>query len=314
MERKTNYINTFINLTEEYKKIMISECLNVGSSQIQKIRKALRGKAVVLMGKNTMMKKAVEMNKDNNPVLVALKPYLKNKICLVFTNGDLKEIREIINDNRVSAPAKAGQVSKVTVTIPAQNTGMEPTVTSFFQALDIPTRITKGTVEIISDFNILVVGQKVGNSEAMLLTKLNMQPFSYGFVLETIYDNGAIYSPDVLDLSASILSGLLGEALKNVAGISLATNYSTAASVQSELISALKDSLALSVEANYSCDENSKVLEYLADPSKFAVATVAPVQSNNTKNTTTATATVVDEPAKSESDGEGFGLFGDESD
>jgi hypothetical protein len=37
----------------------------------------------------------------------------------------------------------------VDVTIPAQVTSLGPEKTSFFQALQIPTKITRGTIEII---------------------------------------------------------------------------------------------------------------------------------------------------------------------
>ena len=47
------------------------------------------------------------------------------------------------------APARAGAIAPVDVTIPAQVTSLGPEKTSFFQALQIPTKITRGTIEII---------------------------------------------------------------------------------------------------------------------------------------------------------------------
>ena len=47
------------------------------------------------------------------------------------------------------------------VVVPAQNTGMGPEKTSFFQALAIPTKITKGTIEIIKDVELIKVGDYV---------------------------------------------------------------------------------------------------------------------------------------------------------
>ena len=67
----------------------------------------------------------------------------------VFTKEDLCEIRDLLLANKVKAPAKAGAIAPLDVTVPAQNTGMGPEKTSFFQALSIPTKITKGTIEII---------------------------------------------------------------------------------------------------------------------------------------------------------------------
>jgi large subunit ribosomal protein LP0 len=59
--------------------------------------------------------------------------------------------------NKVQAPARAGALAPLDVIIPAQNTGLGPEKTSFFQALAIPTKISKGTIEIISDVHIVKV-------------------------------------------------------------------------------------------------------------------------------------------------------------
>jgi len=34
-----------------------------------------------------------------------------------------------------------------------------------------------------------------------LLSKLGIRPFSYGLVVLSIYDNGSVFSPEVLDLT-----------------------------------------------------------------------------------------------------------------
>jgi len=63
-EKKRTYVNSFNNLTEEYQKIVIFTCDNVGSTQLQSVRKELRGKGVVLMGKNTLMKKGITIQNN----------------------------------------------------------------------------------------------------------------------------------------------------------------------------------------------------------------------------------------------------------
>lgn len=67
----------------------------------------------------------------------------------VFTNDDLVEVRDKLLANKKKAPARAGAVAPCAVTIPAQNTGLGPEKTSFFQALQIPTKISRGTIEIV---------------------------------------------------------------------------------------------------------------------------------------------------------------------
>ena len=167
--------------------IFIVNVDNVGSNQMHQIRQALRGKGEILMGKNTMVRRAVRMILPDFPQFEKFLPHVKGNVGFVFTSGDLKDIRGIILDNKVAAPAKAGAHAQVDVYVPAGNTGMEPGKTSFFQALNIPTKIARGTIEIVSDIHLVVAGTRVGSSEATLLQLLGIQPFSYGLVVVKIY-------------------------------------------------------------------------------------------------------------------------------
>jgi large subunit ribosomal protein LP0 len=297
------------NYTEEFQKVIIFTCDNVGSSQLQSIRKELRGKGVVLMGKNTLIRKAINLNKKNEN-LKKLLPFIKNNCGLIFTNGDLKEVRDIVLNNKVAAPAKVGQISSVDVVIPAHNTGMEPTKTSFFQALNIPTKITKGTVEIISDYILLKPGDKVDNSKSSLLQMMGLKPFSYTLKVVKIYDNGSVYDPSVLDITNEKYENLFLEGINNIASISLATNIPSKASIPHSLANAFKDLVSVSIGTDYDFKQAQPIKEYLKDPSKFVTAKVE--EKKEVKETKKE---VVEEKKKSEEESGGdigFGLFGGE--
>lgn len=81
---------------------------------------------------------------------------------------------------QVAAPAKAGALAPIDVFVPPQNTGLGPEKTSFFQALSIATKISKGTIEILGEVHLIKKEDKVGFSEATLLQMLKVFPFSYG--------------------------------------------------------------------------------------------------------------------------------------
>ena len=138
------------------------------------------------MGKNTMMRKAIRGHLETNPDLERLMPHIKQNVGFVFTKMELLHVRDLLLSNKVKAPAKAGALAPVDVVVPAQNTGMGPEKTSFFQALAIPTKITKGTIEIIKDVDIIKAGDRVGMSEATLLNMLKISPFSYGLVISKV--------------------------------------------------------------------------------------------------------------------------------
>merc|ERR1712072_467564 len=168
---------------------------------MQQIRMALRGKGEVLMGKNTMMRKALRGQLAKNPQLEKLLPCIVGNIGFVFTNEDLCEVRDIILSNKKEAPAKAGAIAPLDVHVPGGNTGQGPEKTSFFQALAIPTKISKGTIEILNDVKLLAPGDKVGASEATLLNMLNISPFTYGLKIEQVYESGTVFHPSVLDIT-----------------------------------------------------------------------------------------------------------------
>jgi len=299
----------FVKLKEliaKYPSIFLVNVDNVGSNQMHQIRVALRGKAVVLMGKNTMVRRALRTILSEYPQLERLLPYVRGNIGFVFTSGDLKEVRDLITANKVAAPARAGALAPKDVTVPAGNTGMEPGKTSFFQALQIPTKIARGTIEIVADIKVVTAGTRVGTSEATLLNMLNISPFTYGMTVVQIYDNGNIFSPDVLDVDEKELIDRFLSGIKSIAAISLALQYPTIVSIMHSLVNAYKNLIAVSLETEYTFEGAEKVKEYLANPEAFAVA-AAPAAADAAP---AAAAAAEPEPEKEESDDDmGFGLF-----
>merc|ERR1719409_2169000 len=147
------------------------------------------------------MRKVIRGYLEKNPDLENLLPHIKMNVGFVFTKEELIVVRDLLLANKKAAPAKAGAIAPVDVTIPAQNTGLGPEKTSFFQALNIPTKITKGTIEIIQNVHLIKTGDKVGMSEATLLNMLGISPFTYGLVVNKVYDSGSIFDPTILDIT-----------------------------------------------------------------------------------------------------------------
>jgi len=302
---KANYFTKLAELLEEYPRCFIVGADNVGSKQMQEIRIALRGKAVVLMGKNTMMRKVIRGQLEKNPDLEKLLPHIKMNVGFVFTNEELTTIRDLLLSNKKAAPAKAGALAPVDVVIPAQNTGMGPEKTSFFQALQIPTKITKGTIEIINDVPIITTGDKVGASEATLLGLLKIFPFSYGLIIQKVYDQGSVFDPAILDITDDDIKNKFMAGVANVAAVCLAIGYPTMASAPHSIANGMKNLLAIAAVTEITFKEAEMLKEFLADPSKFAAA-AAPAAAAAAP---AAAAAKVEEEEEEEDDDMGFGLF-----
>merc|ERR1711962_348342 len=305
---KANYFQRIERLIEEFNTCFVVSADNVGSKQMQQIRIALRGKGEVLMGKNTMMRKALRGQMAKNPNLEKLLPCIVGNIGFVFTNEDLCEVRDIILSNKKEAPAKAGAIAPLDVFVPGGNTGQGPEKTSFFQALAIPTKITKGTIEVLSDIHLVKKDEKVGASEAALLQMLNIKPFHYGLGINQVYDNGAVFSPEILDITDDDILKKFTSGISNIAAASLAIGYPTVASVPHSVVNGFKNIAAVCLEADIDIPQIATIKEFLADPSKFAAAAPA------AESAAAAPVEEKKEAAKEESgsgsdDDMGFGLF-----
>lgn len=310
-EKKIAYDEKMCQLLDEYNQVLVAAADNVGSNQLQNIRKGLRGDSVVLMGKNTMMKRTIRVHaeKTGNETILNLIPLLVGNVGLIFTKGDLKEVSEEVSKYKVGAPARVGLVAPVDVVVPPGNTGLDPSQTSFFQVLNIPTKINKGTVEIITPVELIKKGDKVGSSEAALLAKLGIRPFSYGLVVLSVYDNGSVFSPEVLDLSEDDLVEKFAAGVSMVSSLSLAISYPTLAAAPHMFINAYKNVLSIAVETDYSFPLADKVKEYLADPSKFAVAAAPVAAAGSGAAPAAAKEEEKEEPAEVSDDDMGFSLF-----
>merc|ERR1712000_31450 len=263
------------------------------------------GQAVVLMGKNTMVRRTLKTFIPDHPEYERFLPHVKGNVGFVFTNGDLKEIRDKILENRVAAPARAGALAPADVWIPAGNTGMEPGKTSFFQALGVPTKIARGTIEITTDLKLVEAGSKVGPSEATLLNMLNISPFTYGLGIAQVYEEGQTFPASVLDIGEEQLLKTFSEAITTIASVSLAIGFPTLPSVMHSVVNGYKNILAVAIETEFSWPEIEELKDRIANPDAYAAA--APAAGGAAATTEAAGDAKKEESEAEDSDESGFG-------
>lgn len=271
--KKEGYHIKMTRIISTYTKVFVVQVDNVGSQQMNQTRRSMRGQAEILMGKNTLMRKVLKDFMKENPghVIGKIEPLIGGNVGFVFTNDDLPVIRDLILANRVPAPARAGAMAPVDVVVPAGPTGCDPGQTSFFQVLQIPTKIVKGQIEITTPVNLISAGTKVGDSEAVLLNKLSIRPFSYGLVIKTVFDNGSVFSVAVLDIDAFYIASMFQFACSRVAAVSLEIGYPTAASLPHSIGNAFKSLVAVAIGLDtYTFAKAEEFKDFLKNPGAFA--------------------------------------------
>ena len=257
-EKKAAYFGKMSTILSSYNKLFIVDVTHVGSKQMNDTRQQMRGFAEILMGKNTLMKKVLADFLEKNPghMWEALDDKLTGNMGFIFTNDELPKVRDYILANKMPAPAKAGAIAPIDVILPAGPTGLDPGQTTFFQTLQIPTKIVKGQMEITTEVHLIKAQEKVTAGQVALLTKLSIRPFSYGLVIQEIFDNGTFFSPKVLDIDAEYIAEAFGSVSRIMASLSFALGHPTAASLPHSVANAFKTCVAITVGLeNYSFDK-----------------------------------------------------------
>eukprot|EP00501_MAST-03F_sp_TOSAG23-6_P001177 GSMAST32.ASY1.ANO1.1221.1 assembled CDS len=243
--RKEEYFAKLEKLLDAHTQVFLVHADNVGSKQLQHIRIALRGVAQVVMGKNTMMRRCISNWLIKNPEneIAKLLPHIIGNVGFIFCTGHLAEARKVILQHVVPAPCKAGVLANCDVWVPAGPTGCDPSQTSYFQALNVATKISKGQIEIVSDIKVCNVGERV-------------------------YDNGSLFSPAVLDITDDDLVYKFCQGVRNIAAVSLVVGYPTLASIPHSLTNAVMQCVALlhGAGSTYSFEKAELALAALPKP------------------------------------------------
>lgn len=244
-----------------------------------KIRARLRAiDAVMIMGKNTLMKASLTAankqpeegdedyaeRKDNwahNPNIDKIIGQLKGNTNLILSNGDLGEVKAVLDEEVRPSPAKTGMVAPADVSIPPGPTGLDPKQTAFFQTLQIQTKIVKAQIDIVAEKKVITAGEKITSTQAALLDKLKIYPFSYKMEVTKVLQDGSMFDPAVLDLSEEAILGKFRAAISAQASLSLGLGYSTAASAPHTLLGGFKNLIAVAAESGYEFEQATAFLD-----------------------------------------------------
>lgn len=282
LERKNAYMKKLVDLVENTPLTLIVGVDHVGSKQMSNIRVALRGISTVLMGKNTMIRKALRMRIDellaedenaDTSALTNLLTAVNGNMGFIFCQAPdaLEKTREAIAEFVVPAGARAGVVAPKDVMIPAGPSGLEPSQTSFFQALNIATKIVKGAIEITTECRVCTAGQKVSLSAQALLTKMNIRPFEYGMKVLSAFQEGQVFATEVLDIDDAIMVTKFLRGVSHVAAFGREIGIPTEAALPHMFTKCFKNIVAAVVEVDFNAGEKvQEIKDILSDPEKMA--------------------------------------------
>jgi len=254
---KKEMFQRLAELIEKYPVVAIADLQKVRSSQIQEIRKKLRGQAEVLVAKNTILKKAAGELGEKKPNIGKFTEDLAGSNLLLFTGMNPYALILFLNKNKVRVPAKAGDTATSDIIIPGGNTGLQPgPVISEFGEVKVTTRIEGGSIWVARDTVVAEKGDTISPKLASLLSKLGMKPMEAGLTIVRAFDEGAVLKPEDLVFDLEAYKSELAEACRDALALAVETEYLVPETAPTIIGNAFREALYLANEAEFPTSEN----------------------------------------------------------
>jgi large subunit ribosomal protein L10 len=245
-------------LLKKYSVVAVADLQKVRSSQIQEIRKKLRGKAELIVAKNTILRKVSEQLSSEKANVDEFANSLSGSKVLIFTQMNPYELILFLNKNKVRVPAKGGDVATGEIMIPAGNTGLQPgPVISEFNEAKVQTRIEGGSIFVAKDTIVARKGEAIATKTASLLSKLGMKPMEAGLALSYAYDNGIVLGPNDLAFDLEQMKTQFMSAARSAFGLAVEASIMIPETAPIIISKAYRQALAVSVEAEFLTKEST---------------------------------------------------------
>ncbi len=277
---KLDEVSEIVSLLEKHDYIGLVRTEQIGSKQFQAIKKALRPIAVIHMARNSLMIRALEIAAKSKDNLDKLIPFIEGSCAFTFSDMSPFELNDLLQQNKAKAPAKAGSISPVDIVIPAGNTGFPPgPLISELSAVGLKTRIQGGSIWITEDHTVVATGDIVNRQQALVLSRLGIEPLELWLKLVVAYDNGVILKADVFQITKSHILDQLHTAGQESLSLAVSLGYISPDTIQILLQKAFSEARGLALAASYLSDDTTALI--LSQAELSAVALAQAVKSKN---------------------------------
>jgi large subunit ribosomal protein L10 len=255
LQQKTSEVEEIVDVLKDCKSIGIASLQKVRASQLQELKKSMKGQVTFRVLKNTLVKLALEEMKKAE--LVPLEDYLEGSNVFMFTELNPFKLSLLLDKGKVKTFAKAGDIAATDIVIPVSNTGQPPgPVISQLNAVGLPTRIENGSVWVSKDTLVVRRGEPINERLASVLSKLGIKSVELGISMRAAYDNGLIIAGNQLfvDVPATRKS--------------VETNH--------------REAFALALEIGYACPDTIKPLLQRAHQKAVSLSVGAAIPTKET--------------------------------
>jgi large subunit ribosomal protein L10 len=258
---------------KEHEVVGIVDMYGIPASQVQDIRRNLRGKATVKMARNTLIEHALN---DLGGGVKALNEHTAGHSALIFTNENPFKLFKLLEKTKTKMAAKPGETAPEDIVVPKGPTSFKPgPIVGELQQVGIPAAIEGGKVKIRETKTIVKEGEVISKKVADALLKLGIKPMDVGLVLQAAYYHDTIFTPDLLAIDEEAYYNNIVLAAQQAFNLSVNAVIPTRLTVSTIIGKAVQEARNLGVEASIYEKDIIDLIIGRAQREMLAVALVA---------------------------------------
>lgn len=225
-EWKKKDIKEMKELIESYPVVGIINMHKLPSPQLEEMRKKLHGKAKIRMSRKTLMEIAIDESDKEN--IEDLKEHLKGEAAFIFTEMNPFKIYNYLQENKSSAPAKAGDTAPNDIVINEGSTGIDPgPAIGKLQSAGLKTSIKEGKIHINEESVVVEEGVEVTPEDAEALQMLDIEPMEIGLNLKAMIEGGVVFEASDLEIDVEKYRSGVKDLYRKGLGLAMELGYVT---------------------------------------------------------------------------------------
>lgn len=231
-EKKTKEVEEMKKLFEKYSVLGIVDMFKLPTVPIQKVKKKSGSDVIIKMTKKVVLLRAIEDTKAKKKGFEEFEKLIPKQPAIVFTEMDPFKFYGMVGKLKVPAAAKEGDIAPSDIEIHAGPTNLlaGPAISELTK-VGIPAGVEEGKISVKKDVVVAKKGAPISKPLANALKKLGVEPMAIGINVVAIYQNGMIYSKEVLGLVGETYMNKIRDAFAQALNLSVSIGYPTKSNI-----------------------------------------------------------------------------------
>lgn len=185
-EHKENIVSSIREAVEKYDSIYVFNFENMRNLKFKEFREQLKSSCRFFLGSNKVMQVALgrSVADELRPGLHKISKFIRGNSGLCFTNLPKEEVQRLFNEYEEYDFARSGTLATEKVELKEGPLDQFTHETEpFLRKQNMPVRLNKGVIELLSDFVVCEEGQPLSPESARILRLLGMKMATFRLYL-----------------------------------------------------------------------------------------------------------------------------------